>query len=166
MRYNYLILFFLITGSFSCQQHTNTAIKLEHRIDSLQIQLANTYKPGFGEFMTDVQIHHAKLWFAGEQQNWALANFEVNEIEEAITGIKTYCQDRSETKEIDMINQPLDHLDMAIQQKSPEQFKNSYMLLTKTCNNCHQSTNHAFNVITVPTLPPFSNQVFSLPVAK
>ena len=34
------------------------------------------YKPGLGEFMTATQLRHAKLWFAGKDNNWDLAAYE------------------------------------------------------------------------------------------
>ena len=38
--------------------------------------------------MTYIQIHHSKLWFAGKNQNWELAKFELDEISETIEAIK------------------------------------------------------------------------------
>lgn len=145
----------------ACNQQTGNQ-NLQNRIDSLQAKLDNSYKPGFGEFMSSIQVHHNKLWFAGQNQNWQLANFEISEIKESLDGIKRYCTDRTETNSIGMIEQPLRNVSNAIQQKNSIEFKNSYIILTSTCNNCHQVTQHGFNIITIPTVPPFSNQNFKL----
>lgn len=155
----YLTLFPVIIIFCACNETGNTQ-KLQNRIDSLQTGLANTYKPGFGEFMSSIQIHHAKLWFAGQNENWKLADFEVNEIKESLDGIKKYCADRSETKSIGMIDQPVENLNKAISQKNAALFKDNFIILTSTCNSCHQTTNHEFNVIKIPDNPPFSNQDF------
>src|ERR1700754_3536585 len=40
------------------------------------------YEPGLGEFMTATQLRHAKLWFAGKNNNWDLAAYEIDEIRE------------------------------------------------------------------------------------
>jgi len=135
---------------------------LQSQSDSLESQLKNSYAPGFGEFMSGIQVHHEKLWFAGINQNWKLADFEIHEIEESLDDIKKYCTDRPESKSIDMINAPLDSVSKAIVSKNETEFKSGYLILTNTCNSCHQATNHEFNVITIPTMPPFSNQVFKL----
>jgi len=37
-------------------------------------------------------------------------------------------------------------------------FKEGYINLTNTCNNCHKAIKHEFNVITIPSTPPYSNQ--------
>ena len=115
---------------------------------------------GFAEFMAGIQVHHARLWFAGEAQNWELADFEVAEIKEALDGIKEYDTYRPESKSITMIEPAMDSMANAIKQKDPLLFRSSYTLLTNTCNNCHRATNHAFNIIKIPDTPPFSNQVF------
>jgi len=147
---------------FACRQPGDNLV-LQQKIDSLQQQLAATYKPGFGEFMSGIQVHHAKLWFAGKNQNWKLANFEIKEIQEALAGIQQYCTDRPESKSIGMMDGAIDSLNKAIEQKNEAQFNSSYLLFTATCNSCHRSTAHEFNVITVPANPPFTNQDFKAP---
>lgn len=161
MKFFILVSIIFFVGMFACNQPKDD-LTLQNRIDSLEQKFSNTYKPGFGEFMSGIQVHHAKLWFAGQNQNWELASFEINEIEESLSNIKKYCTDRPETKLITMIDQPIDDLSSAIKSKDLVQFKNSYILLTNTCNSCHQSTSHAFNVITIPASPPFSNQNFKV----
>jgi hypothetical protein len=144
----------------SCnQQGTDTGI-LQSRIDSLQKKLDNSYKPGLGEFMSGIQVHHAKLWFAGTAGNWGLSDFETKEIQEAIDDIQMYCNDRPEVASISMIKPALDSINEAIKNKSLSQFKSSFNLLTNTCNNCHRVTKHEFNVIQIPATPPFTNQRF------
>ncbi|HEX5024955.1 MAG TPA: hypothetical protein VFV68_06770 [Agriterribacter sp.] len=147
-------------GLYACNQSGPTNKLLQNRIDSLEQKLADSYRPGFGEFMSGIQVHHSKLWFAGKNKNWKLAGFEIAEIEEALSGIKKYCTDRPETNDITMIDQPMDSLKTAIQNKDPVSFNTGYIALTNTCNSCHKATHHEFNVITVPDNPPFSNQDF------
>ena len=77
-------------------------------------------------------------------------------------GIEKYCKDRPETQFLPMINPALDAIRKAIQQQNNTAFKEDYISLTNTCNSCHQVTKHEFNVITVPSVPPFSNQDFKL----
>jgi len=154
------ILIITALSVISCSQQNNKMQKMQVTIDSLQNELNNTYKPGLGEFMSGIQMHHAKLWFAGQSQNWPLADFEINEIKESLDDIQKYCSDRTEVKSIGMINDPIDSLTNAIQQKNLSLFKSSFTLLTNTCNNCHHATEHAFNVVTIPINPPVTNQEF------
>ncbi len=112
--------------------------------------------------MSNIQTHHAKLWFAGENQNWKLADFEINEIKENLEGIQKYCSERKETKSIGMINLAMDSLSNSILKKSKIKFRKNYINLTNSCNSCHQATNHEYNVIVVPKNSPFSNQDFKI----
>ncbi|MGZ3874730.1 MAG: hypothetical protein ACXVJD_17555 [Mucilaginibacter sp.] len=149
----------LLMAFVSCSGNSD---KLEATIDSLKKQVAAAYKPGLGEFMSDIQVHHAKLYFAGKDQNWELADFEMGEIKEAVDNIKKYCTDRPEVKSLPILYPSLDSLNKAIKLKSLRHFETSFMFLTQTCNSCHQSTHHAFNVIRAPLAPPFSNQEFKV----
>lgn len=133
---------------------------LQQQVDSLKQITTHAYKPGLGEFMLSIQIHHAKLWFAVQEKNWPLAEFETGEISETLETIKEYCNDRPEVKSISMIDPALDSLSEAIKNKDIIRFKSSFILLTNTCNNCHNATHHEFNVIKIPDSPPFSNQDF------
>lgn len=146
--------------SIACNHQTDNTEKLQDQIDSLQDKMVNIYKPGFGEFMSNIQLHHAKLWFAGQNQNWKLADFEVHEIEEALEDIQKFNSDRPEAKSISMINPAMDSVTNAIQQKNIQSFRSSFNLLTITCNNCHRETAHEFNVVTIPSSLPVVNQDF------
>jgi len=144
----------------ACRQHANDRSEMNSKMDSLQKQLDESYKPGLGEFMTGIQVHHAKLWFAGQNQNWALADFEIHEMQESLEDIQKFCRDRPEVKAIGMINPAFDSINNAIRLKNIVLFKSGFILLTNTCNNCHQATKHEFNVVTIPTGPPVTNQDF------
>jgi hypothetical protein len=153
-------LFVLLLLLTACNQQSGNTSKLQSQMDSLQSKLDKAYKPGFGEFMSSIQVHHNKLWFAGQNQNWKLADFEIHEIQENIEDIEKYQTEREESGKIGMIKPALDSVTSAIEQKNSAAFKSSYTLLTNTCNNCHEATNFDFNRVKIPDNPPFSNQVF------
>jgi hypothetical protein len=161
-----IVIILLNLGFFACNEHTDNTQVLQNRIDSLETKLADSYKPGFGEFMTGIQAHHSKLWFAAQNENWKLADFEVHEIIEAIEDIQKYQTERKESKMIGMIDPALDSVTKAIDQKNSAMFKSSYILLTNTCNNCHRETDFEFNIVKIPTNQPFSNQEFKVNEVK
>jgi len=152
----------LVVVLFACNQAAESNQMVKARIDSLENKLSQSYKPGFGEFMTGIQSHHAKLWFAGQNQNWKLADFEVHEIMESLDDIKKYEVDRKESQNIGMLNPAIDSINKAIKEKNMAQFKSSYTLLTNTCNNCHVASEFEFNVVKVPDISTFSNQDFEI----
>lgn len=155
-----LLLILLALALISCNKHNDYTSEMQNRIDSLENKLANTYKPGFGDFMGSLQTHHSKLWFAGQNENWDLADFEIHELEEAIEDIQTYHAGRKETEQIGMIIPVLDKVEDAIKKKDLVLFEKNYRSLTNTCNTCHQQNDHGFVVIKIPESLPYTNQDF------
>lgn len=153
-----------VTATFfflSCSGPENAKqVVMQYEIDSLQKALQNV-KPGLGELMLSVQIHHAKLWFAGKNRNWKLANFEIDEIKEQIEKAAVIETERPEIKSLPMINGPLDSVSNAILKGDSARFISAYNLLTNTCNSCHRAVNFEFNEVKIPDSAPFSNQVFN-----
>jgi hypothetical protein len=153
-------LYFIIFTAFiySCNGHETN--KLQAKVDSLEKVVNGIYRPGLGEFMTDIQLHHAKLWFAGINHNWGLADFELKEIGESLDAIQKYCTDRVEVKSIGMILPAIDSITHAIDMKDPAHFNSSFTLLTNTCNSCHEAVKFPFNKIKIPDALPVTNQDF------
>lgn len=142
---------------YSCSGNSNAQIQaLQGRISSLE---ENAYTPGLGDFMNTIQLHHAKLWFAGNDQNWALTKYEIDEMKETFGDVQKYVTD-SAVKDVPMIHPALDSIEQAIASKNLPNFKSAYFLLTNTCNNCHHANEHAFNVIIIPKEPPVTDQQF------
>jgi hypothetical protein len=162
----YILLLISLSIFSACNVANDNSSRLQAQIDSLKSKLSDTYKPGFGEFMSSIQVHHNKLWFAGENNNWNLADFEIHEIQEAIEDIEKFQTEREESQKIEMIKPALGSVISAITQKNSVLFKSSFVLLTNTCNNCHRATNFEFNQVKIPDNPPFSNQIFKLPNEK
>lgn len=134
---------------------------LKTQNDSLQKEI-DAIKPGLGDLMLDVQIHHNKLWFAGKEGNWPLAQFEHDEIIELLKQAETIETDRKEVKLFPaMIYPQLDSLQYAIKQKNTKSFEEKFSALTNACDNCHKAINYPFNNIEIPSQPPFTNQDFS-----
>lgn len=154
----YFIALFLLAA---CNQ--KEATKKSDADIEIQIQdLKDKYRPGFGEYMIGIQLHHSKLWFAGINNNWKLADYEIGEIKESFQSIKEVETDRPEVKDVGMIAPALDSLSSAITNKDEKSFRKNFEILTATCNNCHTNNKFEFNVIVTPTAPPVTNQDFTV----
>ena len=126
---------------------------------------SDRYVPGLGEFMAATQVRHAKLWFAGKNENWALATWEVDEIREGLEDAARFHATHDGIPVAEMIKSIIDprleKLDKAIAAKSGAQFIAAFDELTEGCNSCHAAANKPFIRIQRPTTPPFSNQNFA-----
>ena len=145
----------------ACQFENPEVQDLKRQIKQLEKQLADTYKPGFGEMMASIQVHHAKLWFAGLHQNWKLADFEVREIKENLANVQKFQAEREESKLIYSMDPTIAAVSDAIGRQDLQAFKSSYEGLTNACNTCHRDVHYEFNLVKIPERPPFDNQVFS-----
>jgi hypothetical protein len=123
------------------------------------------YVPGLGEFMSSAQVHHAKLWFAGTQANWKLADFELDEIKETLEDAASFHPTDKNLPIGEMIKQKLEptfaQLKKTIDGKDVGSFQTAYDLMTEACNTCHAATQHEFIRLQRPTAPPLTNQIYS-----
>jgi hypothetical protein len=150
------LLVLLLIAFLACSPKHDKASAENHR-EHLTV---NGYSPGLGDYMLKMQIRHSKLWFAGINENWELADFQLHEMEELLEDIEKFNSEKDEVKLIPMIEAPLDSVDVAVDAGDIEKFKSAYEDLTVTCNNCHVASKHPFNVVKVPETPIFSNQEF------
>ena len=150
----------------ACNPRPHEVQPFQARLDSMEQKLRHSYAPGFGELMLNIQIHHAKLWFAGKNGNWELADYDQSLIRSAFQKIRSYHPDNPAAATTTMIDIPMDSIGAAIARKDPAAFRRSFSLLTTTCNNCHTVTRHAYNFITIPRSEPIGNQSYSPIFAK
>src|SRR5437764_9531280 len=113
------------------------------------------FKPAMDDLMTMlIQPRHLKLYYAGQQKNWTLAAFELNELGSALRRIgQTIPKYRNISVDptVGSIFAPkIQAMLGAINSKNPQQFNSAYADLTDACNTCHQGLEHPFLVITVP----------------
>ena len=114
--------------------------------------------PGLGEVMTLQQLRHIKLWFAGNAGNWALANYELGELNEGFEDADKLVGGGTVAK---MVGGPMKALRQAVDAKSSTAFAAAFDGLSAGCNSCHRSLAHPFIVIERPTLLPYSDQSFA-----
>jgi len=128
-----------------------------------------SYAPGLGELMSLNQMRHAKLWFAGEAENWKLAAYELDELREGFDDVVRYHPEHKESpvpirEAVEKImTDPLARVGRAIEAKDRAEFARAFDALTDGCNRCHQATNFGFNVVRRPVSNPYSNQSFAPP---
>jgi hypothetical protein len=120
--------------------------------------------PGLGEIMTLTQMRHVKLWLAGSNENWPLARYELEELQEGMDDAAKF-HPTHKTGPIarlldQMMKAPIAQLDDAVKSENREKFVKAFDGLTQGCNTCHQATKFGFNVVTRPVGNPYVNQAF------
>ncbi len=123
------------------------------------------YSPGLAEIMIATQIRHAKLWLAGDAGNWALADYQIDELKEGLEDIIKYFpiyKDMPVGKMIEATAMPaIADVEAAVKAHDRGKFISAFDKLTAACNTCHQSANRPFIVVQRPTGSVFPNQSFA-----
>ena len=130
---------------------------LRRQVDTLKQQV-----PGLGEFMSTIQLHIAKLWFAAEASNWELSSFELNELAEAIDGSRALHIVRNKVDISNVLqsvqNTQLELLHHSIESNNHKSFIEAYNQTLDVCNGCHRSAGYGFIHVIIPTSQPVTNQ--------
>ena len=123
---------------------------------------AKELAPGLGEYMTTIQLHAGKLWFAAKASNWELADYELDELKETIEAAKALNAEKNGVKISGVLDSVLQtqvaQLAESIKRKSPAEFQKSYDDTLSACNGCHAEAGYKFIHIVRPSSPPVTNQ--------
>lgn len=127
----------------------------------MEVRLSDAFTPGLHSLMIELQHRHATLWFAGEAQNWPLADYFLHELEELIEDIEDLHPEYHGVPVAallaEMTRPAVDHLEEAVDRENREAFERAYDQLTVACNACHVASDRAVLVIQRPTAPPLAN---------
>jgi len=133
------------------------------------LAIAKESMPGLGEYMTTIQLHAGKLWFAAKASNWELSQYELDELKETMEAAKALNAEKNGVKISNVLDSVLQtqvaQLAESIKRKSPAEFQKSYDDTLSACNGCHTESGYKFINIVRPTAPPVTNQKWE-PSAK
>jgi len=133
------------------------------------LAIAKESIPGLGEYMTTIQLHAGKLWFAAKASNWELSQYELDELKETMEAAKALNAEKNGVKISNVLDSVLQtqvaQLTESIKRKSPAEFQKSYDETLSACNGCHAEAGYKFINIVRPTAPPVTNQKWE-PSAK
>jgi hypothetical protein len=141
---------------------------LQESLKRVEAELAGAkdMAPGLGEYMTTIQLHAGKLWFAAKAANWELATYELQELEEAMEAAKKLNAEKNGVKISNVLDAVLRtqiaQLEESIKRKNQTEFQKSYDETLSACNGCHMESGHKFIQIIRPTAPPVINQKWEM----
>ncbi len=136
----------------------DAAARIEKRLDALEKRTPNA-----GFLMTNVQVHFAKLWYAVQWENWALAAFELQEVS---ARLEQAALARPEENGVNLValtdamkSGPIAKFGSeVIGKKDKASFEAVYTEVLQLCNGCHQQTGRDFIRVTIPSAPPVYTQ--------
>jgi hypothetical protein len=150
------------------EKYNRTAADLEASFKRAEAELATLKEtaPGLGEYMTTIQLHAGKLWFAAKALNWELAEYELDELKETMEAAKGLNAEKNGVKISGVLDSVLQtqvaELDKSIKNKNQTQFQKSYDETLSACNGCHTEAGYKFIHIVRPTAPAVTNQKWEM----
>ncbi len=118
--------------------------------------------PDQAHAMQDVGYHFTHVWFAGQKENWELANFYVGETKSHLRWAVRIIPKRKDKagQEIDLAsilqsleNGPLAQLETAIASRNKDRFAAAYKFTLETCYACHKTSDKPYLRLQVPQHP-------------
>lgn len=118
-------------------------------------------RPGLHAMMTELQLRHANLWFAGDAENWPLAGHQVHELEELLEKTAEYHPDYRGVRVGELLEAmtgtSVAALNAAVDARDAAAFRAAFDDLTERCNACHTVAERGYLVIQRPRVPPLDN---------
>jgi hypothetical protein len=137
-----------------CQAEGGAA---DERLDAME----QRFTPGLHSLMVNLGMRHASLWFAGEAENWPLADYMLHEMEELLEEIEelhpVYREVQVAALLREMTHPEVQSIEQAVERQDRQAFVQAYGGLTTACNACHTASDRAAIVMQRPTAPPFAN---------
>jgi len=105
---------------------------------------------GFDATMVEVGYRYQELYWAGQDENWDYASYQVEKIE---TTLKNGFEPRPKREKsgIHFLHYVLPELKKTIESRDTTSFNKGFVMLTSNCNSCHIMEKVPFLTVKVPT---------------
>lgn len=105
---------------------------------------------GFDATMVEVGYRYQELYWAGQDENWDYASYQIEKIE---TTLKTGFERRPKREKsgTHFLNYVLPEMKKTIESRDTTNFNKGFVMLTSNCNSCHTMEKVPFFTIKVPT---------------
>jgi len=135
---------------------TNEIAALRAEIEQLKGKV-----PDQSHAMKDVGYHFANLWFAGQQRNWLLAKFYLDETRSHLKwAVRIIPVRKTKAGEVDLRgileavdNTMLNEIQKAIEQQDVKKFGATYRQSIEGCYSCHKASEKPYLRPQIPEQP-------------
>ena len=126
-----------------------------------EIELLKGKAPDQSHAMKDVGYHFANLWFAGQQRNWPLAKFYLDETRSHLKwAVRIIPVRKTKAGEVDLRsileavdNTLLSGIQNAIEKQDAKKFGDAYKQSIEGCYSCHKASDKPYLRPQIPEQP-------------
>ena len=147
----FLILLVSVAELFACNNKTDNSQGVwikgteQEKIKTIEKQFR-----GFDNAMVETGYRYQELYWAGQDENWEYADYQLEKIKIAIeNGLQ--CRPKRANSAEHFMNYVLPEMQKSIQSKDTIIFNKSFQTLTVNCNSCHAMEQVPFFNVQIPT---------------
>lgn len=108
---------------------------------------------GFDNAMVETGYRYQELYWAGQDQNWEYANYQLEKIKLVIENGLERRPKRAKSAEY-FLNYTLPEIKKSIHNKNLTTFNKEFQTMTTSCNNCHAMEKMPYFTVKKPTNRP------------
>ncbi len=116
--------------------------------DAERFALVAKHLRGFDMAMVETGYRYNQLYWAGHDENWEYATYQLEKIRTAVNNGTQRRPKRHESAA--MLEPALAAMDEAVGDRDRQRFLKRFDALTRTCNACHQAEDVGFMVVRTP----------------
>lgn len=147
-----ILLFIIITVNFiSCNNQKQESIQgkwikgtEEEKLHTIEEQFR-----GFGVAMMEVGYRYQELYWAIKDSNWAYADHQLHEMEEAFANALQRRPERTNSAQL-FLNGAFKEMETFVQKEDNSNLDVIYANFTNACNTCHAMEQHGFVTVKTP----------------
>jgi hypothetical protein len=142
----------LLFGLFACNQHTEKETAQGDWIKGTETEQIKTIEKqfrGFDNAMVETGYRYQELYWAGQDQNWEYANYQIEKIKIAIENGLERRPKRAKSAG-HFLNYVLPEMKKNIESKDTVIFNKGFQTLTINCNSCHAMEKVPFFTVKIP----------------
>lgn len=144
----------LTIGLFSCGQKKDNKTAQGDWIrgtEKEQIKTIEKQFRGFDNAMVETGYRYQELYWAGQDQNWEYADYQINKIKIAIENGLERRPKRAKSAE-HFLTYVLPEMRKSLEKKDVAIFNKNFQTMTINCNSCHAMEKVPFFAVQIPTV--------------
>ena len=151
LHYKIVVIFVILLTAFSCNENPKSAqgnwIKgtEQEKINTIEKQFR-----GFDNAMVETGYRYQELYWAGQDENWEYADYQLEKIKTAIENGLERRPKRAKSAE-HFLNYVLPEMQKSVASKDTVIFNKEFKMLTVNCNSCHAMEKVPFFTVNIPT---------------
>ena len=151
MKQTYILILILVL--FACNQKADKETAQGEWIKGTEKEQIKTIEKqfrGFDNVMVETGYRYQELYWAGQDENWEYADYQLDKIRLAIENGLERRPKRAKSAE-HFLNYVLPEMKKSLEKKDIEIFNKNFKNLTINCNSCHAMEKVTFFSVQIPT---------------